>query len=62
MKARDVVGHRIVKVRQERFWNPQIGETVWGINSITLDNGAVIILIAHETDQEPYVAARLVKP
>jgi|KBSMisStaDraftv2_1062788.scaffolds.fasta_scaffold09319_9 hypothetical protein len=55
MRARGVVGHKIVAIKQERFYNTMTQQWTYELQSITLDNGLRIILMAHETEQEPYV-------
>ncbi len=52
MKARDVVGRRIVSVRQVRT---QLTSGKWCtvVTALTLDNGARLVLHAYETEESP---------
>jgi len=62
MKARDVIGRRIVAIGQERF-TPRENESRQAIsfNWISLDNGTVISFCAHESDDSPYVEATVTR-
>jgi nitrogen fixation/metabolism regulation signal transduction histidine kinase len=60
MRAAEAVGHRIVKVNQQRFYNRNLGMTDVAITSIVLDNGKLIVLSALDGDSEPYVSASMV--
>ncbi len=55
MKSRDVVGKRIVRVHQTRFWNEHLGRHEWAVTSIDLDNGTSLLLMSVETETEPVV-------
>lgn len=58
MNKRNVIGHKIVAVRQERMWNGETRGFCVAVSSITLDNGTVIVLHPIETESEPCVGAR----
>ena len=62
MKKSDVIGRRIVGVRQERFWNEHTGSWSVSLEALVLDNGSIISLSAFESETEPYTSARVVKP
>lgn len=74
MKARDVIGRRIVGVRQQRVTTRIIGgygvegdgskeaESAWAVDALELDNGKILILMAIETDTDPVVTAWVAKP
>jgi hypothetical protein len=61
VKARDVVGRRIVRVNQTRFYNRQYNEFVHVLDSIWLDDGTRLVLVAQEDDYEPYVVGLVAK-
>jgi hypothetical protein len=61
MKAKDVVGKRIVAIRQTRFFDKQCGTPAVELNAIELEGGALIILHAAESEFEPYVTAAVRK-
>lgn len=52
MRARDVVGARIVGVEQERIYDHGSGLTFFALTAIRLDNGRTIVL-----SPRPYTAA-----
>lgn len=49
MRARDLVGRKIVKVNQSRWANSNCGDR-WVIDSLVLDNGAVVTFTTVEGD------------
>jgi len=62
MKARDVIGRRIVAIGQSRFKPRDNDKTqVISFDWIALDNGTVISFCAHESDGAPYTEATLIK-
>jgi hypothetical protein len=40
VKARDVVGRKIVAVDQNRFWDERAGGWIFEVRALVLDNGA----------------------
>ena len=62
MRTRDAVGRKIVAIRQTRFYNGELRQHVTTLESITLDNGVVIVLHPHEHYVNAYVTASLVRP
>lgn len=63
MKARDIVGRRIVAIGQEQFKRRECqSDRETSFNWIKLDNETVISFCAHESDGGPYVAATVNKP
>lgn len=54
MRARDVVGRRIVRVDHERFYDEHAGKTVTVVSRIVLDNGTILYPTASEGEYEPY--------
>lgn len=64
MKARDLIGRKIVSVEQQRFHDN--GEWCVNLDSLTLDNGTIVSFLALETQEgggfEPYVRATAIKP
>jgi hypothetical protein len=61
MKARDVVGKKIVGINQQRFYNRNTGRSEVGLDSIILDDGTTIIVGAAESHFEPFVWCDAVK-
>ena len=61
MKARDVIGRRIVRIRQERFRNKNTGCLAISLCWIELDDGTLISFHAAESHVDPYVDAMLTK-
>lgn len=53
MRARDIVGKRIVKVKQTRFWNEHLQSFDVQFDSIELDNGTMVYFMCVETETEP---------
>jgi hypothetical protein len=63
LRARDVIGRRIVAVRQQRFSNyDHLGQMGYELQALVLDNGRSIYFSAVETEVEPYVDASLTDP
>jgi len=68
MRARDVIGRRIVEVRQRRVSTRVSAdgvtelESAWEIVGFRLDNGKWLTVTAIETDAEPVVTARVFTP
>ena len=60
MKVQRVIGKRIIAVRQKRWHDPEYGQIV-SLDSITLENGLVIVFHASETVSEPVVETSLIK-
>lgn len=60
MRARDIVGRRIVRVEQQRY-DTRCGEVQWQILWLELDNGTRVVLHPEETEYEPIVTATVVK-
>jgi hypothetical protein len=61
MKARDVVGARIVKVAQERFWDEGSQKFEYDFHAIHLDNGKIILFAGDDDGSENFVRAWVVK-
>jgi hypothetical protein len=61
MKARHVVGRRIVAVRQSWFNDGEHGGA-WEIDALVLDNGGVIYFSVNEHISEYGVAAHYAPP
>lgn len=61
MKKRDVVGRRIVDVRQDRVWNNHLQRSVTALLAVYLDNGTCISLSAVEMEDQPMVEGTLVR-
>jgi hypothetical protein len=57
VRARDVVGRRIVGVGQERFYNRNTGRHEVALNWLKLEDGTVISFSAGETECSPFVGA-----
>lgn len=55
MRARDVVGRKIVGVHQERFWNPRLQHFTYSVSGLTLDDGTRIRFDIEETEDTPVV-------
>lgn len=60
MRRRDVVGRRIVEIRQERFWNSHLQRVEVALSALYLDNGTCISFGAIETEEMPIVEGRIV--
>jgi fibrillarin-like rRNA methylase len=58
MKARQVVGRRIVAIEQERVWNPRRCAWIYHVAAIVLDNGAVLVTGVEELDADYAVELR----
>lgn len=52
MKSRGVVGKRIVKVNQHRFWNENGGCFDWNVDSLELEDGTTLHPVTIETEAE----------
>lgn len=61
VKTKDVVGRKIVRVEQQRFFNDHTKSWDVSVDALVLDNGTIISLTACESETEPFVTARLVK-
>lgn len=62
MRARDVVGKRIVKVDQVRIHDPQLGHMVVALDALVLDDGSRIVFASHDRYYDEYVTADVIKP
>jgi hypothetical protein len=67
MRARDVVGRRIMEVRQQRVSIRTNNDGTeleydWEVLAFRLDNGRWLTLFARETDEEAIVTAQVHKP
>jgi len=63
MRARDVVGRRIVRVDHgPRWYNRQASCWTQDCVRLHLDNGATIVAYAYETEDTPEANMRLVPP
>ncbi len=61
MNSRDVVGRRIVAVRQTRYWNPCVTRLQMVIDAIVLDDGTEILFRACESPDDPVPLASIQK-
>lgn len=61
MKRRDVIGRRIVNIRQDRFWNTHLQRVEVALSALYLDNGTCISLGAVETEDAPIVEGTLLR-
>lgn len=61
MRARDVVGRRIVAIKQERC-STNYDARVYHVHWIELDNGARIYFSVSELDSDYAVLAHVAKP
>ena len=62
MKTRGVLGKRIARIVQRRFYNPQIGRMTVAVEALVLDDGTELHPIAEETEFEPIVDLVHVRP
>jgi hypothetical protein len=60
MKAKDVVGRRVVKVHQQRVWDKNFGAHRWSVDGLEMDNGAFLLLQPRATDSDLYVCGVVV--
>ena len=61
MNASDVVGRRIVRVIQQKFWNRHIGKWSVEVKGFQLDNGDVVSFSTTETGDDYAVSATVWK-
>ena len=61
MKSRLVVGKRIIKVEQHRFWNRDTHQWAVHFGCIYLEDGTEIILDALPSEHDYYVKAMVWK-
>jgi len=62
MRARDLVGRRIVEVRQQRVQEAAHGGPFTALRSLVLDNGSVIVFESAFTDDDVWMTGQLVQP
>ena len=62
MRARDVVGKRIVEIRQMKFWDERTRSQRVHFAAMVLDDGTWIDFTANESEHDPYVEAKVEKP
>jgi len=62
VKARDVVGRKIVRVEQDRISSDGSHAGCWAIRAIVLDDGTEISFSVHEIEADYAVEARVWKP
>lgn len=65
MKSRDVVGRKIVAIKQDRYYSATAQGVVHDLQWLELDDGSRIMFSALHSgndDGEPYVDAQCVKP
>ena len=55
MKARDIVGRKIVSVQQERIFAEDGSPGGWSVLGFILDNGASVMLTPANSSDDPYV-------
>lgn len=49
MKAKDVIGRKIVRIDQQRFVNPNTGRPCWHVSAIHLEGGVTLKITTIET-------------
>jgi hypothetical protein len=52
VKARDVVGRKIVGIRQSKVWNEDERKFEISLEAIQLDNGTSILMTVHEVPHD----------
>lgn len=62
MKARDVIGKKIVAIQQEVFWNAHIAKNETAVSAIVLEDGTRLVPIATETVDQPLVTILVCRP
>lgn len=62
MNSRDVLGKKIVRIHQTRFYDHGYNGWEYALTSIELEDGTKIYLHAHESETEPWVDATVRKP
>jgi hypothetical protein len=62
MKSRDVVGRRVVSVRQSTFFNRHTGSKVCVLEAIVLEGGVEILFSATETGTDVVPTASVHRP
>lgn len=62
MRARDVVGRRVVAVEQQRVWDQGTGGWVVHVHALVLDNGARLAPVVLELEDDYAVELLVVKP
>jgi hypothetical protein len=60
MKARQVVGRRIVAIEQERVWDSRCGRWIYHTAGITLDNGALLVPTVAELEVDYAITVQYV--
>lgn len=53
MRARDVVGKRIVAIDQVRWWNAHLGRFMYTVERIRLEDGSHVYPAAFATENLP---------
>ena len=62
MKAKDVVGRKIVRVEQNRIQADDSHAGCWAIRALVLDDGTEIRFSVHEIEADYAIEAYVVKP
>lgn len=57
MRAKDVVGRKIVKVNQTRFWDHTQQKFQYNLDSLWLDDGTSILFMGDDDGIENFVRA-----
>lgn len=52
MKAKDVVGKKILRVVQEKFWNEHIGKWSFDVKGFELEGGGFVSFSTTETGSD----------
>lgn len=61
MKSSDVIGRKIVKVRQTRRYNEATRRFYFEVEGFVLDDGTRIVLLAHDDGSDLYCTAATTK-
>lgn len=61
MNTRNVVGQRIVEVRQARYHDRRTGRTRLDVDALVLENGVVLRTRAYETEEDGPVGTMLIQ-
>lgn len=62
MKSSEIVGRRIVRVIQEKFWNSHIGRWSVDVKGFELDNGSTVSFHTIETGSDYATGASVYRP
>jgi len=62
MRAREVVGRKIVAIRQERFYSEHLRHMTCNVVGLVLDSGTVLVPVVDEGAGDYYVDFVISKP